>query len=67
MLRLPYMLVDKNDANILTLLCELVKGGLDGGGVCLAVDDEEVLLGVGSSRYVLQIVSELHHGSIHNI
>ena len=41
------MLVDQDDADVFPLGREALKGGLDGGIVCLAVDDEEVLLVVG--------------------
>lgn len=50
---MTHMLVDQNDADILALRRELLERGLDGLGLGLAVDDEEVLLRVGRVRDVL--------------
>lgn len=47
------MLVDQDDANVLSLRREPIEGGLDGRRVGLAVDDEEVLLRVGWIRDML--------------
>lgn len=47
------MLVDEHDADILPVLGERVKGRLDGGRLRLAVNNEEVLLGVGAGRHML--------------
>jgi hypothetical protein len=47
------MLVDEHDADILSVLSERVKGRLDGGRLRLAVNNEEVLLGIGASRHML--------------
>lgn len=50
-----HVLVDKNDANVFALLGESLKGSLNCGRVCLAVDDEEVLLCIGAGRNVLSV------------
>lgn len=47
------MLVDQDDANVLSILCELIERGFNGGGIGLAVHDEEVLLGIGACRDML--------------
>jgi hypothetical protein len=46
------MLVDQDDANVFSL-GEAVKRGLDGRGLRLVVDDEEVLLCLGAGGDVL--------------
>jgi hypothetical protein len=52
---MTYMLIYKQDGNILALLCVPVKRGFDGRGFGLGVDDEEVLWRPGLSHmlYVL--------------
>lgn len=50
---MTHMLVDQNDADVLALRREPLERGLDGLGLGLAVDDEEVLLRVGRVRDVL--------------
>jgi hypothetical protein len=47
------MLVDQHNANVFPLGRESLKCLLDGGGICLGVDDEEVLLRVRGCRDVL--------------
>lgn len=47
------MLVDQDNADILPLLSEALERRLDGGRLRLAVDDQEVLLGVGAGRDML--------------
>jgi hypothetical protein len=47
------MLIYEDDANVLPLGGELVKGAFDGRGLGLLVDDEVVLLTVGRVRDVL--------------
>lgn len=47
------MLVDKHNANVLSLIGEPVEGSLNGSGVCLVVDNEEVLLRIGARGDVL--------------
>lgn len=47
------MLVNQDDANILALLREGVKGSLDGRGLGLVVDNEEILLRVGRVGHML--------------
>ena len=49
------MLVDQEDADVLALLGEGIKGGLDGRRLCLAVNDEEVLLRVGRVGDMLHV------------
>ena len=48
-----HVLIDQDDADVLALGGEAVEGGLDGGGVGLAVHHEEVLLRVRRVRHVL--------------
>lgn len=47
------MLVDQDDANVLSILGKSVKRRFDGRRVRLVVYDEEVLFGVGASSDVL--------------
>lgn len=49
------MLVDQDDADVLALLGEGIKGGLDGRRLGLAVDDQEVLLRVGRVGDMLRV------------
>lgn len=42
------MLVDKHNANVLSLIGEPVEGSLNGSGVCFVVDNEKVLLRIGA-------------------
>lgn len=49
------MLVDQDDADVLALLGEGIKGGLDGRRLRLAVDDEEVFLRVGRVGDMLRV------------
>lgn len=42
------MLVDKHNANVLSLIGESIEGSLNGSGVCLVVDNEKVLLRIGA-------------------
>lgn len=49
------MLVDENNANIFPLLGEAIECRFDGGGLSLAVDDQEVLLGIRTSRNMLSL------------
>lgn len=60
------MLVDEQDSNIFPVMSIPVKGLLNGGGLGLGIDDEEVLLGVGGlcdvlcnfqRRFILSIVT----------
>lgn len=51
------MLVDQDDADVLAVLGEGIKGGLDGRRLGLAVDDEEVLLRVGRVGDMLHVPS----------
>lgn len=55
-----HMLVDEDNANVLSLLDEAVERRLDCGRVRLVVDDEEVLLCIGTGRDVL-------HGALDSI
>lgn len=48
----PYMLVDKDDADVLALRREPVEGGFDGTRVRLLVYYQKVLLRIGRRRYV---------------
>lgn len=48
------MLVDQDDANVLSILGKSVKRRFDGRRVRLVVHDEEVLFGVGASSDVLR-------------
>ena len=47
------MLIDENNSDILPLGRESLKCLLDGGVICLGIDDEEVLLRVWGGRDVL--------------
>lgn len=47
------MLVDKHNANVLSLIGEPVEGSLNGSGVCFVVDNEKVLLRIGARGDVL--------------
>ncbi len=47
------MLVDEDNANIFPFLGELFESGLDGCSIGLVVHDQEILLCIGASRYVL--------------
>ncbi len=51
-----YVLVDKQNRNILPLACEAVECLLDGFVLCLGVHDEEILLCIRRLRNVLFIV-----------
>ncbi len=53
---MTYMLIYKQDGNILALLCVPVKRGFDGRGFGLGVDDEEVLLGVRGLSHMLYVL-----------
>lgn len=55
-----YMLVDKQNGDILALGGELVKGSFDGRGFRLGVHDQEVLLAVRWLGNVLQHSSGVH-------
>lgn len=56
-LRATDVLVDQDDANVFPFLGESVKGRLDGGRFCPAVDDEKVLLRICAGGDMLSIVS----------
>ena len=43
--RETYMLINEQNSNVLSLTRVAVKYSLDGGVVCLGVDDEEVFFG----------------------
>lgn len=47
------MLVDEHNSDILSLLSEPVESGLDRSVVSLAIDDQEVLLGICAGSDVL--------------
>lgn len=51
------VLVDQDDADVFPVVGESVKSRLDGGGVRLAVDNEEILLGVGAGSDMLCLVN----------
>ena len=56
------VLVDQDNADILPLLSEALERRLDGRRLRLAVDDQEVLLGVGAGRDMLdELVSQALH------
>lgn len=54
------MLVDQDDANVLSLLGEAVEGRLDSGVVRLGVNNEEVLLRIGASGDMLYTELDPH-------
>lgn len=54
------MLVDQDDANVLSLLGEAVEGRLDSGVVRLGVNNEEVLLRIGASGDMLRTKLDPH-------
>jgi hypothetical protein len=53
------MLVNEHDANILSVLSESVERSLDGRCVGLAVDNEKVLLSIGTCGYMLYHIMSL--------
>lgn len=48
------MLIDQQNANVFTLLCELIEGRFDSRVIGFRVHNEEVLLRVWRRRDVLQ-------------
>ena len=51
------MLIDQDDADVLALAREPVKGLLDRRSLRLGVDDKEVLLHFGGGRDMLHVVA----------
>lgn len=47
------MLVNENNANIFSVLSESIECGFDGSCVRLSVDNEEVLLSIGTCSHML--------------
>lgn len=53
MVRESDVLVNEHDANVLAVLSKSVECSLDGRCVGLAVNNKEVLLGIGTCGYML--------------
>jgi hypothetical protein len=47
------MLIDEHDANIFAIFGESIKRGLNSSCIGLAINDEEVLLSIGTCSYML--------------